>query len=737
MSVLIVESSSKCKKIEELLDYEYQCIASNGHLRELKEITKNFKCVFKLINKNTVTKMKKIIESASEVILATDDDREGESIAWHICEVFSLNINTTKRIIFNEITKESLQDAIKNPTRVNMNIVEAQKARMILDQTVGFTISPTLWKFINRTGNLSAGRCQTPALRIIYENDKEIRETRHEYVYKTYTVLSNIQFDLDHQFKEEEDVMQFLELSKVFKHILSRTKEIIIKRNPPVPFTTSSLQQSASNKYNMSPKITMSVAQKLYQDGKITYMRTDNNQISFEFGEKIKKMIVSNYGNIYLGECNNISKGTDRTHAHECIRPTNVNLQHLDSKEYSPMERNIYNLIWKQTIQSCMSKATGQQYKCIISAPQDKQYKHTFEKITFLGYMMLESSLPESKFDFFMNVQLGETKISKIDSSSYITNLKHHYTEAKLIQLLEKKGIGRPSTFAWIVEKIKDKGYVEKKKHIDGLKIQCVDLSLVNGEINTIENEKIFGNEKNKIMLTSLGKRVLEFCIEYYDDLFNYEYTSNMEDRLDNIANGTEDRMNICLDTKTCLDKLINNINNKKELDNKSYKINDDYYYIIGKYGPCIKKINKKNKHDEFFSIKKGITIDDIKKENLTIDEIIDDKSIGEYKGHTLFLMNGKFGPYTKYNGTTYSLSDLSVVSLKNVVDIIENNKKTKTNLRDINDSISIKNGKYGPYVFFKTKSMNKPMFINMKKYKISLRMSDEEIEEIVYNINN
>jgi DNA topoisomerase I len=738
MPLLLVESASKCKKIEELLDYEYQCIATCGHLRELKEITKHFKCTYKIINKNSVKKMREIIKYADEVIIATDDDREGESIAWHICEVFSLNINSTKRIIFNEITREALHKAVKNPTRINMDIVEAQKARMILDRTVGYTISPTLWKHINSAGSLSAGRCQTPALRIIYENDKEIRETRHDFVYKTFTTLSNIPFELNHLFNEDEEVEKFLNASKVFKHLLSRTKTIIIKRNPPTPFTTSSLQQTASNKYNMSPKITMSLAQKLYQDGKITYMRTDNNKISFDFGENVKKMVLSNYGESYLGECQHISKQADTSHAHECIRPTNVSIQQLDSKMYSPMERNLYNLIWKQTIQSCMSTATGQQYKCIISAPEERHYCHTFEKITFLGFMMLNSSLPETRYDFFFNATEGEINISKIESSSHIKNLKQHYTEAKLIQLLEKNGIGRPSTFAWLVEKIKEKGYVIKMKDIDGIKIQCIDFSLMKGEIKQTEVEKIFGHELNKLILTPMGKIVIEFCVKYYDELFNYEYTSKMEERLDDIAKGKEDRMSLCTDTKTHLDKLLTSVDDTREKNNKEYQIDDNHFYIIGKFGPCIKKVNKTDKHkDEFFSIQKGITLEQIKEKKMNINNIIDDNSIGQYNGEKLFLLNGKFGPYTKYKGKTFSLKDVSPVSLKKVIEIIENKGQTSSILREINDVISIRKGKYGPYVFYKTKTMNKPHFINMKKNNITMNMSNEDIEEIVYDNYN
>jgi DNA topoisomerase I len=733
MPVLIVESTSKCTKIEELLGSQYQCIASCGHIRKLKEIKSNFKCTYKQINSKTIQKLREVIKCADEVILATDDDREGESIAWHICEVFSLDIKTTKRIVFSEITREALRRAIQNPTTVNMNIVEAQKTRMILDQTVGYSISPTLWKHINRSGSLSAGRCQTPALRIIYENDKEIRDTRHEYVYKTIATVSTTPFELNHLFSEDADVESFLEASKVFKHIISRTKITNIKKTAPTPFTTSSLQQTASNKYNMSPKITMMLAQKLYQNGKITYMRTDNPKISQEFGAKIKKMVDTNYGNAYVGDCRHISTKNDGAHAHECIRPTNIDEQQLSRKLFNPQEINLYHIIWKQTIQSCMANAGGQQYKCIITAPEERRYMHTFEKITFRGFMIIDASLPTTKYDYFMNVHLGEISLPKIESGSHIKNMKQHYTEAKLIQLLEKKGIGRPSTFALLVEKIKEKGYVEKKKDIEGMKIQCVDFSLLNGEIIQKENEKVFGHERNKLVLTPMGKLVIEFCIKHYDELFNYDYTSNMEERLDDIAGGCEDRMKLCTSTKEHLESLIGCVDTKRENINQ-YCIEENYFYIVGKYGPCIKKVNKDNTKDEFFTIKKGVTLDDIKNKQLSLSDVMDDNSIGEYNGEKLVLMNGKYGPYTKYGGKSYSLKNVTPVSLKNVINAIENKGVNCSTLREVNEDISIRTGKFGPYIFYKSKSMNKPVFINMKKSKITMKMSTEDIEEIVYD---
>lgn len=714
MSLIIVESSSKCAKIEELLDHQYKCVACFGHIREIDSLQNVYECKYKNIKKN-VDNLRKHISNANDIILATDDDREGEGIAWHLCQVFSLNVKTTKRIIFNEITRDALQKAINNPTVVNMDIVEAQTARMVLDRIVGFKISPILWKNINRSGKLSAGRCQTPALRLIYENETDIKNTNHNYIFKTTTSILDVGFELKKQMTEEEEVQQFLEASKSFEHSLSRTKETSIKKTPPVPFITSTLQQAASNKYNMAPKLLMIIAQKLYQSGKITYMRTDNPNLSIECSEKIKKYILNRFGENFLGQSAYIHKS--KKYAHECIRPTNIQLTQL-SNEFSPQERNIYKMIWERTVQSCMSNASGLSYQCHISAPFDTYYLSKFEKITFLGFLALQESQPNTKYETFMNMTLGKVILKVIQSENNITNLKQHYTEAKLVRLLESHGIGRPSTYALLLDKLKTKGYVEKT-HLPGFPIECTDYTLSNKTIKTQTHTKMFGAEKNKLVITSLGMIVIEFCLSVFKPMFEYEYTSNMEKHLDIIANGKEDRKNICLRANDDIDRLIGNIKEKE-----NYEIEENHFYIIGKYGPCI-KVKGKTK-DSFLSIKKGITLKTIKEKQLKVKDIIENNIIGEYNGETLHLMKGKYGAFTKYNGKTYSLKNIPI-SLQNVIREIEKQKSLV-----ISDDISIKKGKYGHYVYYKTNKMTKPIFLGLKKYNLTTRSTREDIEAAI-----
>jgi DNA topoisomerase I len=721
--LLIVESKSKCKKIEELLDNRLKCVASYGHIRELKSLENIYECIFSNIKKN-VEQLREHIKNADEVILATDDDREGESIAWHICKVYNLNIKTTKRIVFNEITKSALENAIKHPRTVNLDIVEAQTSRMIIDRIVGFTVSPLLWENINRASKLSAGRCQTPALRIIYDNHIDIQKSTHTYIYKIKTAIQNCIFELNKQFEEEEDVVDFLDESKEFPHSLSRESTEITKKSPPKPFITSSLQQSASNKYNMSPSHLMKIAQNLYQTGKITYMRTDNPNISLECSNKIRKYILTTHGEPYLGTFEHVHSSD--TYAHECIRPTNIFLTDLDNK-YNPQERNIYKMIWRQTIQSCMAEAKGQAYWCNISAPQKYFYKYRFEKYTFLGFLIMQDVNHETKYDMFMNIRQDVIKLKEIYTETHISNMKLHYTEAKLIRLLESYGIGRPSTYAMLVDKIKTKGYVEKK-NIEGNPVECTDYTLENKKITTNIETKLFGKENNKLLITPMGLLVVEFCIKHFDYLFNYDYTCDMERRLDDIAMGKDNRKQICVETTETIDKLASKIEKNKE-----YNIEQNYYYIVGKYGPCI-KVKNDDGQDKFLSIKKNITIDDIINKQLKICDIVDDNIIGDYNGETLYKMNGKYGPFTKYKGKTYSLKNIDI-SVDGVANIIEN--KSSDIVKKISDDISIRTGKFGKYIYYKTTNMSKPVFLGFKKYKLKLTSSISDIENAIEQYYN
>lgn len=485
--LIIVESPSKCKKIEEYLGSQYTCISSKGHIRNIKnglksiDVKNNYNVEYEIIEEKRehVEWMKTIIAmfSKNNIILATDDDREGESIAWHICMTFELDIETTKRIIFREITQVAIKAAIENPKYINMNIVNAQMCRQVLDLLIGFKISPILWKhlFRNKENGLSAGRCQTPALKLIYENDNEYNESITNITYKITGSFfeKNIIFNLSKEFENETEVVTFLELSKTFNHDVSIGEKKDTIKNPPKPFSTSVLLQKASNVLGIGPKETMSICQQLYQDGKITYMRTESQKYSDVFLKKAKEYILKRFLKPeYVGIFEDITN-SNSNNPHEAIRVTNLDVLTIESTT-SRMEA-IYKLIWINTVESCMSCAKYNNTHVTITAPLECVYKYNVEVPIFLGFTKL---VEDSKKDIIENQSIGSglllyiqsspnknMKYKKITSVISLHGKKLHYTEASLIKKLEDIGIGRPSTYAMIIDTILERGYVKKNGH--------------------------------------------------------------------------------------------------------------------------------------------------------------------------------------------------------------------------------------------------------------------------------
>ena len=756
-TVVIVESPAKCKKIEGYLGPNYKCIASFGHIQELNgiksiEIDNNFKPNFNLLESKIqqINKIKTLLKNSKEVLIASDDDREGEAIGWHICQVFKLPL-TTKRIIFHEITKPALERAVSNPTTLNMNIIHAQQARQVLDLLVGYKISPILWKNISRNSKdgLSAGRCQTPALRLVYDNQKDIDDSPGKKVYNTtgYFTKMNLGFSLNHNFEiisfnstTNNTMEQFLEESVSFDHIYTCSKPKQTTKNPPTPFTTSSLQQKASSELNISPKDTMSICQKLYEAGFITYMRTDSTTFCLEFIEKASSFIKDKYGDTYLHtDVNRLSerkvekpkkkskkkeeKENNTQEAHEAIRPTDVTMEKIDDS-FSSKEKRMYNLIWSVTVESCMSPALYNSISAKITAPMEKEYKYNSELVNFPGWKMVrgyEKENPEYQF-----LQTLKNKVivnyNKITAKVSVKDLKSHYTEAKLIQLLEEKGIGRPSTFSTLLEKIQERGYV-KKDNIKGKKIKCVDYELVDDELAEMEDEREFGNEKNKLVVQPLGIIVLEFLLKHYEKLFNYEYTKNMETDLDTIAKGDKIWHNLCRECLTDIDECSKDLDGGG--DKQIINIDDNHVYMIGKYGPVIKKGDKDNA--TFLNVKKDIDLEKLKKGEYTLDDIVETKSgnkvIGKYKGNEVILKKGKFGNYITWGENKKSLNniekDVDELTMEDITKYIENTSAVNPSMiREINENTSIRKGKFGNYIFYKTHNMSKPKFIKLNKFK-------------------
>lgn len=752
MILVIVESPAKCKKIESYLGPGYKCIASFGHIREIAnglksiDVKNNYDVVFKTIASKGkyIKSLREAIKKATEVVLATDDDREGEAIAWHICKTFKLPIKSTKRIIFHEITKPAIKNAIANPTRINMDTVNAQLARQVLDLLVGFTISPILWKHISRNteGSLSAGRCQTPALRLVYEQQKLINESPSKKVYDTTGIFTkqNLKFVLDYNYDDEEKMTEFLEESANFNHKYSVSKPRITTKNPPIPFTTSTLQQKASNEFNFSPKQTMKLAQTLYENGHITYMRTDSTKYSKEFVDNAKKYIKTEYGTDYISK--NIEKlvnsgsnekktkkkkDNNAQEAHEAIRPTKIDVATLNvSGKITAREVKLYNLIWRNTVESCMSPAKYYSITSKISAPEEHFYKYSSEQVIFPGWKIVGGYEKEnSEYKYLLKLK-PDTVLDYKEIYSKITlkDLKKNFTEAKLVQMLEKKGIGRPSTFSSLISKIQDRGYV-KKQSVEGKKIKCVDFRLIGQELDEIETERVFGNEKNKLVIQPTGIMVYEFLEKHFDALFNYDYTKNMEDDLDKISKGERVWHTLCDECNNQIKESSKEIKESKE----TYKIDKHHVYMIGRYGPVIKY--EKDGETTFKNVKKDLDIEKLKNGKYKLKDVLDTtnksgnkKCLGEFKGNEVYLMNGKYGAYINCNGKNSSIShikkDKDDITLQDVIDVLNGKKPQNSSvLRVVSEDISVRKGKYGPYVFYKTNKMKKPKFIPMKGIKV------------------
>jgi DNA topoisomerase-1 len=772
-SLVIVESPAKCKKIESYLGPGYKVIASYGHFRTISgldaiDILNGFTPKYSIIQEDLklkqIERIRTEIAKSTDVILATDDDREGEAISWHICDLFSLPIKTTKRIIFHEITETAIKVAILNPKRINMDLVYAQQSRQILDLLVGYNISPILWNCVSKTHDtsLSAGRCQTPALRLVYDNYLEIKKSKGKMVFNTTGLFTNLNlsFELNKQFTNNDTVTDFLEKCKFFDFEYTTTSPKKNIKKPPEPLTTSTLQQIASNDLNMSPKDTMKYAQQLYEGGYITYMRTDSKKYSIEFVDKAKAYIKTKYGEQYISQgIDNLivgsktekdKKGKEQNkpeepkvqEAHEAIRPVNIVSQ---LEEQQPKAIKLYELILKITLETCMPSAQFSSISATISAPLETKFVYKAELPIFLGWQILEKVKTDENNTYQYIESLKQNismKPKRVDSKFTLVELKSHYSEARLIQLLEEKGIGRPSTFASLIEKIQERKYVEKQT-ITGKEIECSDFALNENTITETKCKREFGNEKNKLVILPLGILVIEFLIDKFGTFFNYEYTKEMEDELDNIANGKKEWSSLCDTCNTSLTQLTSQVQDIKKFN---IVIDDEHTLIIGKYGPVVKFVDKKDKKNiSFLRVKNDLDLNQLKNmSTISLDDIIDvnkcDKNaIGKYKGQDLFIKKGKYGVYAKWGNETKSLNeDFSLIPIEkieylNVLKFLEKDNLLDPSkpiglLREINEHISIRTGKFGDYIFYKKPRMKKPDFLKLNGFNSDYKKCEKEL---------
>jgi len=771
-NLVIVESPAKAKTIEKYLGKDFKVSSCYGHIRDLakddKSIDKEngFKPTYipSPDKKKVIKELKNLRKNSEKVYIATDNDREGEAIAWHLKEILDLDDNEYERIIFREITKNAILKSLENPTKIDMNLVNAQQARRVLDRLVGFEISPILWKKIKR--GLSAGRVQSVAVKFVVDRENEINNFEAKSSFKTtanFMSVSDESFtaELDKRFETIDEARKFLKDCTNKDFIVSKVEKKPSKRSPSAPFTTSTLQQEASRKIGFSPSLTMSTAQRLYEAGHITYMRTDSVNLSDEALESAQKIINDNFGEKYHNKRVYKTKSKSAQEAHEAIRPTNLG---NDNAGKSDTEKKLYNLIWRRTLASQMAESIFERTIVKIQSVNNTEFKATGEVLIFDGFLKLYNEIDDSSKLLPKLEEKSVLKTVKILSKEIFTKHPPRYSEASLIKKMEDSGIGRPSTFAETVRKIKEREYVVKEER-DGKIINSKELTLENTKISENVKEEKTGFEKNKIYPTNMGMFVTEFLNENFISSFmDYSFTAKTENQLDQIAFNGKNWNDMLKEFYSGFSDLSNKVPEERyqlEKDLGEYE-GKKLIARIAKFGPVI-QIGEKEDNDEGFPKYCNIPYDKLIK-HISIDEAIsiinkkdeDNKLVSvKHDGDLIELKNGRYGFYLRFKEKNYKIDkdkypDPKELSEKQLIEIISTPvEKSKDIIKEFFDgSIQIRTGKYGkpPYILavrgteygklFKEKK-RKP-FVGfpkeiLEKYKMSIEnISEAEIKEVI-----
>ena len=771
-NLVIVESPAKAKTIEKYLGKDFKVSSCYGHIRDLakddKSIDKEngFKPTYipSPDKKKVIKELKNLRKNSDKVYIATDNDREGEAIAWHLKEILDLDDNEYERIIFREITKNAILKSLENPTKIDMNLVNAQQARRVLDRLVGFEISPILWKKIKR--GLSAGRVQSVAVKFVVDRENEINNFEAKSSFKTtanFMSVSDESFtaELDKRFETIDEARKFLKDCTNKDFIVSKVEKKPSKRSPSAPFTTSTLQQEASRKIGFSPSLTMSTAQRLYEAGHITYMRTDSVNLSDEALESAQKIINDNFGEKYHNKRVYKTKSKSAQEAHEAIRPTNLG---NDNAGKSDTEKKLYNLIWRRTLASQMAESIFERTIVKIQSVNNTEFKATGEVLIFDGFLKLYNEIDDSSKLLPKLEEKSVLKTVKILSKEIFTKHPPRYSEASLIKKMEDSGIGRPSTFAETVRKIKEREYVVKEER-DGKIINSKELTLENTKISENVKEEKTGFEKNKIYPTNMGMFVTEFLNENFISSFmDYSFTAKTENQLDQIAFNGKNWNDMLKEFYSGFSDLSNKVPEERyqlEKDLGEYE-GKKLIARIAKFGPVI-QIGEKEDNDEGFPKYCNIPYDKLIK-HISIDEAIsiinkkdeDNKLVSvKHDGDLIELKNGRYGFYLRFKEKNYKIDkekypDPKELSEKQLIEIISTPvEKSKDIIKEFFDgSIQIRTGKYGkpPYILavrgteygklFKEKK-RKP-FVGfpkeiLEKYKMSIEnISEAEIKEVI-----
>ena len=732
--LVIVESPAKTQKIQSYLNtingHNFIVAASMGHIRSFADglksidIDNDYNATYSIISgkKSVVSDLKSKCRQVDEVIIATDPDREGEAIGYHLVCVLGLSPQNTKRMTFNEITKPAIINAFNNIHRLDDDLFNAQEARSILDILIGFKVSPVLWKCVQP--QLSAGRCQSPALRLVYDRENEISKfntTSYFSLTALFPSFPEIVADYENEFKDIDEVTQLMPKIIKLSYELNKLDSKKHTQQPPAPYITSSIQQDASNKLGLSPKITMSILQKLYEKGAITYMRTDSTTISANFQKDIQKWVDNNHPSMYQKR-DYRKKVANAQEAHECIRPVDVDMQQLDTN-FTSQEKRLYNMIWIRTVASqmkpCITEIT--EFRWI---GKDKGILHTFifklSRDIELGYKQIydKKDLDDTKMlDKLSKIKgLKESPI-ELKSKEKFTKPPSRYTEASLIKELEELGIGRPSTYSSIISTLLERSYVMKDSNTVDKKISReLLLKSTDNNISETHSETTLSSEKNKLVLTPIGYRVCEFMNNNFDSIQSYDLTKDIEDELDDIANGKKTKKQV-IDKmyklfNPTVEKLMketqsrkketggNDMSRHKLLGNHPQTKNSIYLYF-GKFGPCIAEDIGKEKL-KFTSIPK-----DLKNEVITLNDAIAllefPKILGKHGDHDVILKNGPYGAYVEWGQTRIPLSKIGRtihnVSLADLKDAIDTGEHSMTTLKEFTDGLKIMQSAKGIFV--------------------------------------
>ena len=723
-NLVIVESPAKAKTIEKYLGSDFQVLSSVGHIRSIAKKTKDgtppidvkndFKTVYEIDveKKKTITELKKAVKVAETVWLATDEDREGEAIAWHLCEVLGLDPKTTKRIVFHEITKSAIEEAVKQPRTVDMELVQAQQARQILDRLVGFELSPVIWQKV--PGGKSAGRVQSPAVKLLVEREREIQAFEGAFQFKVTAEFTTdgatVKAELPQRFDKEEDAHSFLASLKDASFTVSKVTTSPGTRNPGAPFTTSTLQQEANSKLGFGARATMSSAQKLYQEGKITYMRTDSTVLSGQAIAAAAEYIKGAFGEEYSQVRQFKTKSSSAQEAHEAIRPTNMAAEKGSSNDY---DQKLYDLIRRRTLASQMAPAKLEKTVATITISTSKlSFEAKGEVIIFAGFLKVYGASKKDPEILPAMASGDNLALEHADARQTFNRPPARFTEGSLVKKLEELGIGRPSTYATIINTIQVRGYAEKGEG-EGTERDVITLSVSPKQdvARELVQEKT-GSDRGKLVPTSIGMMIADFLGDHFKQIVDYGFTANVEEDFDQIATGALAR-NVMLEKfYTPFHKLIENSGGIDRAqvaqatpvgtDPKSGKM---IYARLGRFGPMLQLGDTTDEEVKplFAPMPKGFRVDTVTLE-AALKAFTLPRLVGETKDGLPIKANiGRFGPYIQIDKLFVSIKPLDphTITHEEALELYAAKLKSEAekNISDFGDGIKVLNGRYGPYI--------------------------------------